>query len=112
MKKQILHKLPGIFLYDFYEEAKLWEEEKDLEVLGRIHFLRKSHRRPFDPTKERIRNWRRRHRGSKYSYSKEEPSVKKAYQRHFRQLMKQHLYNEAYDGIRARYYKSYGWLSW
>lgn len=60
-----------------------------------------------DGSKRHINNNR-----PKFWWAKECAKARKMYQKSFRRKMKQNIYHEGYYHIRARDYKTYGYLTW
>ncbi len=90
------------------KEIMEWEEKQAeinlVKVYGKLSY--KIHRKR-DGSKRHINNKR-----PKFWWVKECAKARKMYQKSFRRKMKQNIYHEGYYHIRARDYKTYGYLTW
>lgn len=90
--------------------AEISEWERDLYEKNLVKVYGNKSDRPFlkkSKSKYRVNNNR-----PTYWWVKECPKARKLYQRSFRRRMKRNIYDENYYHIRARDYKTYGYLTW
>ena len=90
------------------KEIMEWEEKQaEINLVKDYGKLSDKIHRKRDGSKRYVNNNR-----STFWWVKECAKARKMYQKSFRRKMKQNIYHEGYYHIRARDYKTYGYLTW